>query len=185
MRQLAQALPARPTRRCAAEVLPFWQSPRGPQRLLIDGARDPAGDHAAAAARRLRQHREPRAGARQRAAARDGRAPGARRRARGASSACCSPRTSCSALAGRGAGRGDRRLGHAGAASRCRSSGLPDPVPDERRRRRVSRSRCSLGVACGLVFGAAPALQLARVDPQLALRAGVADARAAAACATR
>jgi predicted permease len=29
-----------------------------------------------------------------------------------------------------------------------------------------------LGVGCGLVFGAAPAVQLARVDPQLALRAG-------------
>ncbi len=30
----------------------------------------------------------------------------------------------------------------------------------------------SLGVGCGLIFGAAPALQLARVDPHLALRAG-------------
>jgi predicted permease len=29
-----------------------------------------------------------------------------------------------------------------------------------------------LGIACGLVFGAAPAMQLARVDPQTALRAG-------------
>ncbi len=29
-----------------------------------------------------------------------------------------------------------------------------------------------LGVCCGLAFGAAPALQLARLDPQLALRAG-------------
>jgi predicted permease len=29
-----------------------------------------------------------------------------------------------------------------------------------------------LGVACGLIFGAAPAAQLARVDPQAALRAG-------------
>lgn len=30
----------------------------------------------------------------------------------------------------------------------------------------------ALGVACGLLFGAAPALQLARVDPQTALRVG-------------
>jgi predicted permease len=30
----------------------------------------------------------------------------------------------------------------------------------------------ALGVACGLIFGAAPALQLARLDPQLTLRAG-------------
>jgi predicted permease len=29
-----------------------------------------------------------------------------------------------------------------------------------------------LGIACGAIFGAAPALQLARIDPQLALRAG-------------
>lgn len=29
-----------------------------------------------------------------------------------------------------------------------------------------------LGIICGLLFGAAPALQLARVDPQAALRAG-------------
>ena len=29
-----------------------------------------------------------------------------------------------------------------------------------------------LGVVCGLLFGLAPALQLARVDPQFALRAG-------------
>ncbi len=30
----------------------------------------------------------------------------------------------------------------------------------------------SLGIACGLLFGAAPAVQLARIDPHLALRAG-------------
>ena len=30
-----------------------------------------------------------------------------------------------------------------------------------------------LGIACGLLFGAAPALQLGRIDPQQALRAGV------------
>ena len=29
-----------------------------------------------------------------------------------------------------------------------------------------------LGLACGLIFGAAPALQLARIDPQAALRSG-------------
>ena len=31
----------------------------------------------------------------------------------------------------------------------------------------------ALGISCGIVFGAVPALQLARVDPQLALRAGI------------
>jgi len=31
----------------------------------------------------------------------------------------------------------------------------------------------ALGIACGLVFGSIPALQLARVDPQTALRAGI------------
>jgi predicted permease len=33
-----------------------------------------------------------------------------------------------------------------------------------------------LGLACGLLFGAAPAAQLARIDPQLAYRAGIASA---------
>jgi predicted permease len=33
-----------------------------------------------------------------------------------------------------------------------------------------------LGLGCGVLFGCIPALQLARVDPQLALRAGVRDA---------
>src|SRR5207237_6428601 len=30
----------------------------------------------------------------------------------------------------------------------------------------------ALGIGCGLVFGVVPALQLARVDPQIAMRAG-------------
>ena len=88
------------------------------------------------------------------------------------------------ALAGAALGACDRRRG---ARRRCAMLPLvraADPVPDERRRVGLAFAM-ALGVACGLVFGAAPALQLARLDPQLALRAGAQDRRRAAGCATR
>ena len=40
----------------------------------------------------------------------------------------------------------------------------------------------ALGIACGLIFGVAPAIQLARVDPQMAIRSG-SERPAGAACA--
>ena len=33
----------KPTRRLQGEVLPFWQAPRGPQRMLVGALADPAG----------------------------------------------------------------------------------------------------------------------------------------------
>ena len=168
------------------EVLPFWQSPRGPQRMLAHVARDPAGDHAAAPARGLRQHREPGARARQRAAARDGRAPRARRGT--------VARRQPAAHRERAAGAGRRGARRARLPSGARSvlSALPPfrvrGIPVRSRPTSIAstwRSRCCSVSAAASLFGLAPALQLARVDAQQALRTGREHAPAAAACATR
>ena len=77
-------------------------------------------------------------------------------------------------LAVLGAAAGHR---HRGVGYRCPARGavlhrLAHQVPDARRRDRRSAFASLLGIVCALAFGLAPAVQLARVDPQRALRAG-------------
>ena len=131
------------------------------------GPRDPAGHHAAAAARRLRQHRQPLLRARQRTSARDRRPARDRRRlvAHRAAAARREPRAR--ACSPRRSGRADRALGHAGAPRHAaHDDGVPGPVSDQRRTRPGSRLPSRSASLCAVIFGAAPALQLARVDPQ-------------------
>ena len=71
----------------------------------------------------------------------------------------------------RGAGRGDRGVGDGSDARGARHQRVPDQVPDQHRRRRT-RLRDRARALCGLVCGIAPAVQLAWIDPQAALRAG-------------
>ena len=49
---------------------------------------------------------------------------------------------------------------------------FPGALPDQPRWPRAAVRRRRLAIGCGLMFGAAPALQLGRVDPQQALRSG-------------
>ena len=49
---------------------------------------------------------------------------------------------------------------------------VPLQAADGARRHLASAFALGLGLLCGLIFGIAPAVQLARVDPQVALRAG-------------
>ena len=97
---------------------------------------------------------------------------GARRRPLARRRACCSPRTCC----WRCSARRSAPRSPSGARDALRAvpllGALPDPLPDRRRRGRPGRSPCCWASACGLIFGWRPALQLARLDPQLALRAG-------------
>ena len=137
----------RPTRTMQAEVLPFWQAPRGPQRMLGTRAADPAGHHAAAAARGLRQHREPDAGARQRAPARDRRAPGARRRTV-ARRQPAADRKPAAGAARRGARRGDRGRGRTDAMRAVpMHRRVSDQVPDRASTRSALAFALALGVA--------------------------------------
>ena len=94
MQQLSRQLPGdeRHDARRGAAVLAIRHAARS---ASWRRARVPAGHHAAAADRGLREHREPDAGARQRAAAGDGHAPRARRRPLADCPGCCSSRTCC------------------------------------------------------------------------------------------
>src|SRR6185436_20152094 len=122
MRQLAQAYP-QTNRNVAAEVLPFWQSPRGPQRLM------------ATSLAILQVLMLLLLGA---------------------------------ALGGAIAYWGTATLS---AMPPLRVRGIP--ISFETHVDATSLLfTLALGLACGLMFGLAPALQLARLDPQLTLRAG-------------
>ena len=159
------------TRRCRPTVRPFWQAPRGPQRMLAVALGDPAGHHADPAAGGVRQHRQPRA-----------RARSTRQREIGVRLALgAGPWRVVSlilaenillGLFGAGARRGDRRVGDRRAARGAAHRRVPDQIPDQPRRSSASRFAMALGIACGLMFGLAPALQLSRVEPQAALRSG-------------
>ena len=81
MRELARVYPES-NGTMTGQVLSFWPAPRGPQGMITGALAGAAGHHAAGAARGLRQHGEPDARAREHAAARGRRPPGARRRPR-------------------------------------------------------------------------------------------------------
>ena len=134
----------RPTRAVSGEVLPFWQSPRGPQRFLL-GASRCCRAYAAVAARGLRQHRQPGARARQRAAARDRHA--ARRRRRPWRIVRLLLIENLMLAAGGAAAR--RRagvVGHRGAARRAAC------------RRPADQDADAASTRCSLAFGARPGL---------------------------
>ena len=148
MRELARAYPET-NATMQADVLPFWQAPRGPQRMLASALAILQGDHAAAAAGGLRQHREPRARARERAAARDRRSPGARRRPLARSCACCSTENLLLGAARRGARRRRSRCGGPRRCARCRSSARSRSGSRRASMRSSLAFAIALGVACG------------------------------------
>jgi hypothetical protein len=114
MRQLALDYPET-NKGIQGEVLPFWRAPRGPQQFLVRALAIPSRD-AAVAARGLRQHGEPDAGARERALSRGRCAPHTGRRtvARGS---LLPPKTCCAAR--RRPRRRHRGVGHRRIARRA------------------------------------------------------------------
>ena len=171
-------------RRCDGEVLPYWKSPRGPQRMLGTPSRSCRSScccccsRSAATPRTLSSHAP--APARRRWAMRLALGAG-----RGASPASCSRRTRCWRWPAR---RSAPRLRHWGTAGCSRCSPLASAasrfVRDVRLDLRTMAFAMRWVSVCGLAFGAAPALQLARSTPSTRF-APAAHTPRAAACATR
>jgi predicted permease len=171
MRQLAQAYP-QSNRNVQGEVLPFWQSPRGPQRLMATSLAilqllmlllllAVCGNTANLVLAR--------ASARQREMG--------VRLALGAGpwrvASLLLMENVLLALLGAGLGGAIALWGTTtlSAMPPLRVRGIP--ISFETHVDATSFAfTLALGLACGLIFGLAPALQLARLDPQLTLRAG-------------
>ena len=163
-----------------AEVLPQWQSPRGPQQSLMAALVMLQGVMLLVLVVVGRQHHQSGAGARERAAAGSRRDAGARRGPMAHRSAWSSPRISCS--------RCSVRLGGAALAvwgtNALRAVPLPTPGGLEltfftQRRLGQPRVRDRRSACCrAWSIGLPPALQLSRTDPHASLRAGGAAARA-------
>ena len=171
MRRLEQAYP-RTNRGTGADVLPFWKSPRGPQRLLaaslgvLQGVMmllllAVCGNTAnLLLARASARHRE--IGVRL--------ALGA---GRWRIVSLLLAETLLLALMGAALGAAIAFWGTTtlNAVPPMRVRGIP--ISFETSLNLVSLGfTAALGVVCGLIFGLAPALQLARIDPQQSLRAG-------------
>ena len=175
MRQLAQAYPPS-NRNVQAEVLPFWQSPRGPQRLMATSLAilqllmlllllAVCGNTANLVLAR--------ASARQREMG--------VRLALGAGpwrvASLLLMENVLLALLGAALGGAIALWGTTtlSAMPPLRVRGIP--ISFETHVDATSFAfTLALGLACGLIFGLAPALQLARLDPQLTLRAGASTA---------
>jgi predicted permease len=171
MGQLAQAYPAT-NRNVTGEVLPFWRSPRGPQRLMATSLAilqllmlllllAVCGNTAnLVLARASARHRE--MGVRLALGAGPWRV-----------ASLLLTENVLLALAGAALGGviaiwGTTTLN---ALPPLRVRGIP--ISFETHLDALSLAfAVALGLGCGLIFGAAPALQLARLDPQLTLRAG-------------
>ena len=159
------------------EVLPFWDAPRGPQRMLGTRAADAPRADAAAPPRRVRQHRQPDAGARERAPARGRHAARARRRTVARRQpAADRERRAGAAVAPCWARR--LRCGRRKRCVRCPSSAhfRSEFQTQHRRRRARLRDRARGAVRSVLRSSRRPSSWRA-IDPQTALRAGCADGR--------
>jgi predicted permease len=171
MRQLAQAYP-QTNRNVEAEVLPFWRAPRGPQRLmatslailqvlmlllLLAVCGNTANLVLARASSRQREM-----GVRLALGAGPWRV-----------ASLLLMESVLLALAGAALGGAIASWGTTmlSAMPPLRVRGIP--ISFETHVDQASFAfAAALGLACGLIFGLAPALQLARLDPQLTLRAG-------------
>jgi len=169
MRQLAQAYPET-NATIQAEVLPFWQSPRGPQRflatalgflqvimllLLLAVCGNTANLVLARASARQREM-----GVRVALGARPWRVV-----------SLLLTENVILALLGTGLGAAIAVWGTQALGAVPLTIGLPVNFQTSVNVAGLVFAML-LGVACGLIFGAAPAVQLARVDPQLAIRSG-------------
>jgi predicted permease len=168
MRELARAHPAT-NATMRAEVLPFWQAPRGPQRMLARGLAVLQGVMLLlllAVCANTANLVLARASARQREIG--------VRQALGAGRwrVVSLMMTESLVLALMGAGVGVAIAVWGTSALRAVPMVSSVPLRLETSVDAVALGfAVLLGVGCGLIVGAAPALQLARVDPQLALRA--------------
>jgi predicted permease len=171
MGQLAQAYPTT-NRNVTGEVLPFWRSPRGPQRLMATSLAilqllmlllllAVCGNTAnLVLARASARHRE--MGVRLALGAGPWRV-----------ASLLLTENLLLALAGAALGGAIAIWGTTtlNALPPLRVRGIP--ISFETHLDAMSLAfTVALGLGCGLIFGAAPALQLARLDPQLTLRAG-------------
>ena len=169
MRDLERAYPQTNTK-VRAEVLPFWQAPRGPQRMLAGALMTLQGIMLLlllAVCGNTANLMLARASARQREMG--------VRLALGASrwrvASLLLTENLVLALAGAALGAAIA----AWATDAMRAVPIIGAVPIKFQTSLDAGSlvfAAALGAACGLIFGIAPALQLARVDPQAALRAG-------------
>jgi len=169
MRDLERAYPQTNTK-VRAEVLPFWQAPRGPQRMLAGALMTLQGIMLLlllAVCGNTANLMLARASARQREMG--------VRLALGASrwrvASLLLTENLVLALAGAALGAAIA----AWATDAMRAVPIIGAVPIKFQTSLDAGSlvfAVALGAACGLIFGIAPALQLARVDPQAALRAG-------------
>ena len=169
MRELERAYPQTNTK-VRAEVLPFWQAPRGPQRMLAGALMTLQGIMLLlllAVCGNTANLMLARASARQREMG--------VRLALGASrwrvASLLLTENLVLALAGAALGAAIA----AWATDAMRAVPIIGAVPIKFQTSLDAGSlvfAAALGAACGLIFGIAPALQLARVDPQAALRAG-------------
>ena len=171
MRQLAQAYP-QSNRNVQGEVLPFWQSPRGPQRLMATSLAilqaimlllllAVCGNTAnLVLARASARHRE--MGVRLALGARPWRV-----------ASLLLAENVLLALVGAALGGAIAIWGTTtlSAIPPLRVRGIPISFETSVDATALGFTML-LGLACGLIFGLAPALQLARMDPQFSLRAG-------------
>jgi predicted permease len=171
MRQLAQAYP-QSNRNVQGEVLPFWQSPRGPQRLMATSLAilqaimlllllAVCGNTAnLVLARASARHRE--MGVRLALGAGPWRV-----------ASLLLAENVLLALVGAALGGAIAIWGTTtlSAIPPLRVRGIPISFETSVDATALGFTML-LGLACGLIFGLAPALQLARMDPQLSLRAG-------------
>ena len=122
----------RPTARISGELRPFWKAARGPQMMFVTALGAAAGRDAPGAARGLRQHREPYAGAREHALSRSRRAAGARRRSRQRDQADAG-REPAARSDGRRTRHADRLVGHRSAPRDAGLRRIPGALPDQSR----------------------------------------------------